>query len=748
MSDPRPIRWLHLSDLHFGCRGRELWWQVHEEFERSVREMVQRLGPPDLLIFSGDLANQGRQSEYVLLDGLLDALCRWIAEEADAPEPFVIAVPGNHDLRRPKGLRALPYRVLDQYKLGQDAQDVRFLDEALWERRRPSIIAPLFGGFQDWWKRRVLPDLTNRATLHRSHFPVDFCVELAPEGAFPLCVVGLNSTWQQYREGDFERELLIPLPQFQSALPSVGGESPLAVFRRCRRALLVMHHPPSWLSSRGRRVFEESIYTPDRFDLCLHGHLHEARSESVAFSGGKPRYYLQCPSLFGLEHYGTPGEQRTIGYCWGAIAIDGTVRAWPLARLPLGSGEAAFVPDPSFPITREGVQIRPLHYETARSRDINAFSIYLEDLVDRTDHLNIGGMSSAGHVKGALRHPIERLYTPLRSADDSDELGPSVERVGPRNDGAVSLADLLPRYPRLLIEGQPGAGKTTFLRFVACMLGRDALGRKHPEGSSWRRRSLGLSDTRSLIPVLLVVADLVEVLNRHPRSALHTDDRRCLLDLLAVMAGASQVSRAQWGDLLSGSGAVLLLDGLDEVADERLRERVFEIFHDACRHWQCRIVVSSRPSQAAAAALLGMGFHLATIAPFGENEIRTFLDCWATALYAADSPEALSGEAQRYRGTLLTAICTLPRVRRLASNPVMLTCLAVVHWNERQLPEGRARVYRAVVHCLIAARTEQRQEAGFTDWFAWRALARLALAMMSGSDARRTERKGVAEGQR
>jgi hypothetical protein len=49
------------------------------------------------------------------------------------------------------------------------------------------------------------------------------------------------------------------------------------------------------------------------------------------------------------------------------IAIDGTVRAWPLARLPLGSGEAAFVPDPSFPVNREGVQIRPLQAVTCSS---------------------------------------------------------------------------------------------------------------------------------------------------------------------------------------------------------------------------------------------------------------------------------------------------------------------------------------------------------------------------------------------
>jgi len=69
----------------------------------------------------------------------------------------------------------------------------------------------------------------------------------------------------------------------------------------------------------------------------------------------------------------------------------------------------------------------------------------------------------------------------------------------------------------------------------------------------------------------------------------------------------------------------------------------------------------------------------------------------------------------------------------MARNPVMLTCLAVVHWNEGRLPEGRGRVYRAVIWWLIASRSERRKAGGFHDGFAVRAFARLALTLM-GAD--------------
>ena len=78
-------------------------------------------------------------------------------------------------------------------------------------------------------------------------------------------------------------------------------------------------------------------------------------------------------------------------------------------------------------------------------------------------------------------------------------------------------------------------------------------------------------------------------------------------------------------------------------------------------------------------------------------------------------------------------------MRRIAANPVMLTSLCVVHWNEGRLPEGRERVYRAVIRWLLAARDEQRKEEGFGGRFAETAFARLALAMQQAEGGRRVQ---------
>jgi 3',5'-cyclic AMP phosphodiesterase CpdA len=482
MATPRPLRWLHLSDLHLGCRGEALWHLVQQELEPSVREMAGRLGSPDLILLSGDLTNKGAKKEFDLVEKFLDRLLGWLGKEGGA-EPLLLAVPGNHDLVRPSGLNAAKYRMLDRYHLGADDEDVRLLAKQLWGKKKTSFVKPLFAPYEAWWMRRILPALeVRKVDLRRSHFPGDFSVRLEIPGTFPLLVVGLNSTWQQYRGGDFERKLAIPLEQFHAALGDGVAGSPRDGLKAGRRALLVQHHPPGWLSKRGRATFLESIYRPEDFDLCLHGHQHEARTESVAISGGKVRCYFQAASLFGLEHYGEEKEDRQIGYAWGQLSAAGEIRLWPLERVRRSGGEGAFVHDVKFEgDIQAGSLLRSASGAELRARpetlSIADFRDYLEALVEETDHLDIRGISRADETGAARRYPIERLYTPLRTRGGlrEGELG-----------GTVALENFLPASPRLLIEGQPGAGKTTFLRFVACSLARDLLEVECPAGRSWR----------------------------------------------------------------------------------------------------------------------------------------------------------------------------------------------------------------------------------------------------------------------
>ena len=73
----------------------------------------------------------------------------------------------------------------------------------------------------------------------------------------------------------------------------------------------------------------------------------------------------------------------------------------------------------------------------------------------------------------------------------------------------------------------------------------------------------------------------------------------------------------------------------------------------------------------------------------------------------------------------------------MARNPVMLTALAVVHWNENRLPEQRAELYSSVIRWLLRAREQKPGRA--SSEVCERRFRKLALAMQNHPEGRRVQ---------
>lgn len=711
----RPLRWLHLSDLHLGHADPVRSWQVGEEFAASIQHSPFG-DPPDVLLLSGDLTDSGTSEQFGLVDAFLDNLCTLLGGN-----PVIIPVPGNHDVLRPDRRRAREFRILDDYPRGRSDELVAELIDQLWSGWDASPIAPLFAPYTAWRARYIVS--RPGVEIHASHFPGDLRVELALPGVTPTCFIGLNTAWRQYRDGNFHGALELPLEQFYAAL--ARGSDPLALLRASgRRNLLVTHHAPSWL--RNRDDFFTSIFPPDRFVAHLHGQRHGPASTSYSGFGGPARHTFQVASLFGRPR----DEKRPLGYAWGSIAIDGELKIWPIRHIQRPDQTRAFIPDTDFDLDDEHAFILrprdlpvPAPTPTAPGIDLTR---YLQDLRDTTSHIDFAGLARTASC------PIEQLYVRLHA------YGRDLDR--PR-EGDIDLDAVLAENQLLLVEGQPGAGKTTFLKRVANGLARGLL-----DEPGWRAVALGLcSDRRVPLPVFVRISQLL--------GRTHAD-RLLLLDWLAEQTcpklektptalpdPAFGARRKAWDARLAAGDAALLLDGLDEVGDPAERRRVFAMLDDILKHWpKCRLIVSSRPI--ALGALRARGFHLVTVAPFDHEQIRDFVARWIHALRTlqTDIPRDASLPEQQFSDSLFAAMRDRHEIRQLAQNPVMLTCLCVVHWNEKGLPDGRANVYRKAIHWLLEARKDSRER-----WYQRhavlplpleQALAALALAMMDARGKR------------
>jgi formylglycine-generating enzyme required for sulfatase activity len=154
---------------------------------------------------------------------------------------------------------------------------------------------------------------------------------------------------------------------------------------------------------------------------------------------------------------------------------------------------------------------------------------------------------------------------------------------------------------------------------------------------------------------------------------------------------------------------------------------------------QNQYVITSRPLAYTGRVVL-QRFHQVKIESLDEDAIKVFLKHWTDSLHGAATQQA-----EKYYNELNEALTAKYEIRRMASNPMMLTALAVVHWNEKRIPEQRAELYESVITWLLRSREQRPGRA--PDKICGERLQSLALSMQNHADGRKTQlgRRAAAE---
>lgn len=340
---------------------------------------------------------------------------------------------------------------------------------------------------------------------------------------------------------------------------------------------------------------------------------------------------------------------------------------------------------------------------------------YLEQLRDECSWIDIRGLQVG--TGQAHRFPIEDLYIPLTVA-----AAPGRERAEGPERRSVPLEEAL-AHRRLVVVGDPGSGKTTFLRHFALARVRKLEGSQADD-----------------FPIFIRIAELLEHIRRRRDSKLAEDSPLWLVDFLTSRSVDFNqgLDERFFREKCENGPAILMLDGLDEAPNTSEREKAVRLFGNTTRAFRnCRVVVTTRPLAYAGRSVLG-GFETAAIEPLEAPAIQTFLERWCAALF----PDS-SALAKRHVSELTEALRGVPEMRRMARNPVMLTALAVVHWNERRLPEQRADLYESILIWL--ARSREKREGRESADRCLQLLQQLALAMQTAPNGRRVQmEKGEA----
>jgi predicted MPP superfamily phosphohydrolase len=342
------FRWLHLSDLHVGMTDHGwLWPGMKHVILEDLERLHSRLGPWDLVIFSGDLTQQGLKAEFTKLDAILSEI--WRLFHRLGFNPALLTIPGNHDLQWPT--RGRPELVA--LRRWWDEPDVRegFFDPKPNNYRR--FIAEAFSNYSNWEKRRGSKGLTAPAAK-RGLLPGDQAVTFQA-GDRRVGVVALNSTWLQLGGEDYKGKLHIDPKQ----LHAVTEGDPVAWSQRHALNILVTHQPPDWLHSESLELWNSEINVPGWFDVHLFGHMHEGEVRSTSEAGSAVRSSIQAASVFGLE-YTRKQIARIHGYSIAQFAVRDSrkeVRLWPRRLHRAHGGEKYLGADTRFKTENESLLV-------------------------------------------------------------------------------------------------------------------------------------------------------------------------------------------------------------------------------------------------------------------------------------------------------------------------------------------------------------------------------------------------------
>ncbi len=319
---------------------------------------------------------------------------------------------------------------------------------------------------------------------------------------------------------------------------------------------------------------------------------------------------------------------------------------------------------------------------------------YVQHLIYRHRAFDVKGLSTQGIYTLELNQVfVELSIAPqaphLASADPLRAL-PEHLRQGGHVIWEYLRAEPL-RAQNLVVIGPPGSGKTTLLKNITLTLA----------AATPQRRAVNAPDK---LPVLLFLRDHAAAITGNPAFSL-VDAVQQTLQKWQMAAAPGWFERQ-----LAAGSCLVMLDGLDEVADPAARQQVVNwVDCQMETHYRNRFIITSRPHGYRNNPLRTV--TALAVQPFSQSQVQRFVQNWYRAIEIMSAQKDDPGvhmAAHDGAEDLLRRLHGAPALMDMAVNPLLLTMIATVHRYRSSLPGRRVELYAEICEVFLGKRQQAK----------------------------------------
>ncbi len=332
-----------------------------------------------------------------------------------------------------------------------------------------------------------------------------------------------------------------------------------------------------------------------------------------------------------------------------------------------------------------------------------ALAIYRAVLAYSTGRLSLRGLDMGASDASRKQAPLDlaQVYVDLDTTAMVSDVQEGKKEQGDSKSRPLSALEAVIGNRRLVLLGDPGSGKSTFVNRLACGLA---------EPSTVLQCLTGWPQAEAdCLPVLVVLRDYARSIQGGEPSCQH------LWSFITARLQAQNLGEAAEPiqQCLQQGKALVMFDGLDEVSTREQRRFVRDAVTAFSQRYPnnrylltCRILSYQEPADPNEEDFRIDGFPVYTLAPFDDGKIDRFIAAWYLEL-----TETGTVNAEERDGLTLHLIDTLrrPDLHGMAGRPLLLTVMALVHTHKGRLPDARAVLYEDTVDLLLSRWDEQKQ---------------------------------------